>query len=321
MTSSPGSRQPGLGGKGQGRGALLGAGGNNEHCGHGGKLDKRERRRDREIEEVDRLLIDLYLERAEATLPEDEHSSKRREAEEKHDGRGGCQRRPYQRKNDLAEASDGRRSQHRRGFLHGRVDPAPDPADGTDDNGDVVEDMGSDQRPQPGVEDREERGSDNDRRQDEWNRHERPDQRFAGEVETGNHPGQRQRRHHGENRGERGLPQREPGCLDESRSRERVDPAFTAEGQPQDANEGIQEEVAEEENRKNEQKCRSRVWPACSHRKISDHCSSQDCRLASITAGSICTGSGGMTVCSTNSGGNAASALAGKTNHVKGIDS
>ena len=72
----------------------------------------------------------------------------------------------------------------------------PRRADDPHDDGDVEEDVGGEDRPDPALvasgSSGQERGRDDDRRQHERHEHERPHERAAGEAKRADRPGERQ---------------------------------------------------------------------------------------------------------------------------------
>ncbi len=146
--------------------------GRDEDGGHDARqLDEREDGGRSQVEQADRLVVDLGFERRVPRPTEDQDDPERREREEEDDRGRGCERGSEERHRDLAEPRERRRTERRRGFGHSGIEARPERADDPNDDRDVEERVRhEDRRPSsfdPVRQDREERERDDDRRKNE----------------------------------------------------------------------------------------------------------------------------------------------------------
>ena len=113
---------------------------------HRDHLHERERGRDRQVEQLHRLAVDLDLERRVRRVGEQQHHAERGEREQEHDRRGRRDRRAEQRQRDLAERARPRRAEHARRVGAARVELRPEAADRAHDHRDVEEHLRDEQR-------------------------------------------------------------------------------------------------------------------------------------------------------------------------------
>ena len=163
---------------------------------HGDDLQTRERGRGRQVEELDRLAVDLDLERRVRGVGEQQHDAERREREQEHDRRGREQRRAEQRQRHLAErrAHATRRASAppRRGAGRGCAQNPPTVRTTTatlkntcaTSSGATPRCQSEERERAARPEQREERGRDHDRRQHERHRHERAERRAGPESRS-----------------------------------------------------------------------------------------------------------------------------------------
>ena len=144
-----------------------------------------------DLAELRRSPPDLDLDRRLAGGPEDADHAERREREQEHDRAGRGERRPQQRKGDLAEHAPWARAEGRRGGLEVGWQMLPDGADRANDDSQVEHDMGAEDRPDAAIErggqQRGERRTHHDRRQHERGGEEPEQQPPADEPEPGEH--------------------------------------------------------------------------------------------------------------------------------------
>ncbi len=114
---------------------------------HAAQLHDRERGRRPQVQELRRLAVDLDLERGRTRTAEQQHDPERGHVEEEDDGHRRQHRRAEQRPGHLAEGAERGRAKDAGCLLESRVEMAPQPADQPQDDREVVEDRGEQDRP------------------------------------------------------------------------------------------------------------------------------------------------------------------------------
>ena len=110
------------------------------------ELEHGQRRSGLQVQQDRGLAVDLHLQRRLPGRAQQQHDAERGEREQEHDRGGGQDRRPEERPGRLAERSPGRGAQHPCRLLRAWVEMRPEPAHQPDDDRDVVEDGGEDDR-------------------------------------------------------------------------------------------------------------------------------------------------------------------------------
>ena len=149
------------------------------------ELHDREDGRCPQVEQADRLVVDLGLDRRVPRAAEDEDDAERGEREEEDDRCGGGERGCEQRRGDLAEPGGRTGAERRRRLGHARIQVRPVRPHDPHHDGDVEERVGDQDRNPPALdavgEDREERERHDHRREHERDDDERADQVASAE--------------------------------------------------------------------------------------------------------------------------------------------
>ena len=175
---------------------------------HGQDLHDGQRGRQRQVENVDGLIINLHFQRGEANAAQDQHHAEAGEAEDKNQYARRKQRRADQRQADIAPDRPGARSQTARRFFCGESHRGPIARHDAQGDGEIVKDMRDEddsqrafqldgriiqrkQRAQQIVNDAVfacqsgECQRDHDCRQHKWQRGQREQQRLARQIGSG----------------------------------------------------------------------------------------------------------------------------------------
>jgi hypothetical protein len=247
--------------------APLDPGGHGEEAADRDELYERERRREREVQELGGLTVDLRLERRVPRTAEDEDDAERREGEEEHDRARGRDGRSQRRQRDGLERAPLAGSEDARRLLLVRIEMRPEPAHGADDHRVVEEHVRDENRPHGLIEaqaaerpvrseHRCERRADDHRGEHEGNGHERAHDASAREVVAREHVRAGERDRHREHRRDRRLPDGEPDHVTQRRVghdfAERVEVETTITGRQaacDDRRDRVDEEEREERDR------------------------------------------------------------------------